>query len=60
MANRGLHSLLVALLSLAVPAAVAAQVAPPRLVVEGEEVAEEAAARAGAAWPLDRDGDRTS
>lgn len=44
MANRGSHTLLAALLSLAVPAAVAAQVAPPRLVVEGEEAAEEAAA----------------
>ncbi len=44
VAHRGSHTLLVALLSLAVPVQAAAQLAPPRLVVEGEEAAEEAAA----------------
>ncbi|WP_242336954.1 MULTISPECIES: tetratricopeptide repeat protein [Anaeromyxobacter] len=42
MAHRGSPILLVALLSLAAPVLAAAQLAPPRLVVEGEETAEEA------------------
>ncbi|WP_242345564.1 hypothetical protein [Anaeromyxobacter terrae] len=45
MAHRGSHTLLFALLLLAVPLQAAAQLAPPRLVVEGEEAAEDVAPR---------------
>ncbi|WP_143827972.1 M48 family metallopeptidase [Anaeromyxobacter sp. Fw109-5] len=44
MAHRGSHTLLLALLSLAAPVVSGAQVAAPRLVVEGEEPVEEAPA----------------